>query len=141
MKRMLLAFLACCLVGCTAPAIQKEEAYKQAISAVEQVDVKALPQKEENYFLYMGRVTCQHCLIFAPKLRQVLSDTPTKVYYVDSEHSKDNEPLTQFRQMHDIKYVPFLGYFEKGVLKARLAITDDMPAEHIKAFITEHQGQ
>lgn len=127
------------LVGCTATATQKEEAYKQAMTHVEEIKVESLADKKEHYFLYVGRITCPHCLIFAPKLGQIVSETKDKVYYINSENSQANALLTEFRQKHDIKYVPFFGYFENGQLKAHLTITDNTTVDEIKSFIAQYK--
>lgn len=114
-----------------------QEEYQRMIKSFESVTTQNLSVNSEDYFLYTGRITCPHCLIFVPKLYKVglLSENnDITINHLNSENIEDTG-LEAFREKKDIQYVPNFSYFEDGELVETMNISDDTTIEEINQFI------
>lgn len=114
-----------------------QEEYKNMVKSFDSVTTQSLSDNSENYFLYTGRITCPHCLIFVPKLYKVglLSiNNDIIIKHLNSENGEDTG-LEEFREKNDIQYVPNFSYFEDGELVETMNVSDDTTIEEINQFI------
>lgn len=93
--------------------------YHQQVASFSKIsveEVKEKQEKDESFYLYIGRGTCPYCRRFVQVLQKADS---VEFYYLDSEIK--TAELTQFRTSYGIKYVPYFGKFsgkkESKVLK------------------------
>lgn len=114
-----------------------QEEYQNMIKSFESVTTQSLSDNSENYFLYTGRMTCPHCLIFVPKLYKVgllSTNNDIIINHLNSENGEDTG-LEEFREKNDIQYVPNFSYFEHGELVETMNVSDDTTIEEINQFI------
>lgn len=84
-------------------------AYSYAVSTFSEVTVEEIENKKRNddeFFLYVGRATCEWCRKVAPVLSQVSEEKNVDIYYLDSTNTESNESIKNFRINHDVKTVP-----------------------------------
>lgn len=116
-----------------------EETYLTHVSSLDNVTTReiSVSDKNDDYFLYTGRMTCPYCLIFVPKLHEVSSsfmNNNINIKYLNSENKKD-AGLEKFREKNNIQYVPNFSYFEDGILVASMNISNDTTPEDVQNFI------
>ncbi|MGL6208107.1 MAG: hypothetical protein ACRC1X_10065 [Lactobacillus panisapium] len=66
--------------------------------------------KNEGFYLYIGRATCPYCRIFEPKLKEAAKNSTSKIYYLDVENIKKNSKEDSFIKGTGLKYIPALLY-------------------------------
>ena len=89
-------------------------AYKHAELSFLRLTAEEVNDKIENgdhFFLYTGRITCQYCRTIVPILNKVIKDNNIELYYLDSENTKEDIILSNFRDTYGIKTVPSIIYF------------------------------
>lgn len=89
-------------------------AYRHAELSFLRLTAEEVNDKIENgdhFFLYTGRITCQYCRKIVPILNKVIKDNNIELYYLDSENTKEDIILSNFRDTYGIKTVPSIIYF------------------------------
>lgn len=84
-------------------------------------------KKKDEFYIYVGRVTCEWCRLFVNYLSDYTDQNDIEVYYLDSTDTDIDTKLKQFREINDIEYVPALMYYseKKGLCKINFDITDE----------------
>lgn len=98
-----------------------------------------LDETDSSHIVYIGRATCPHCSIFAPKLIEVISEQDASVYYYDTATARadDAEKLNELMDKLEISSVPALIEIKDGLVNSRL---DDYESkESITHFINARQ--
>lgn len=88
---------------------------------------------KEDVVIFIGRSTCPFCRRFAPKMKAVAKATNRKVYFIDSEDTKELSALKYFRQTYSIPTVPGLIVSKGGSVK--VVCDSSLSEEEITAFI------
>ncbi len=76
--------------------------------------INEMINRNETFILYTGRVTCQWCRKIVPILYDVQKDNDLVVYYLDSENTKVDEQIQEFRTMYEIESVPSIIKFKEN---------------------------
>lgn len=96
-------------------------------------ELRTMIDNKENFFLYVGRPTCEWCRKVAPSLQSAFTELGVDLYYLDSTNTESDSDIQSFRESFEITEVPALLKFEQGYAK-KLEInllSDDMNDEII----------
>lgn len=119
---------------------QKEGVSKEKIiyETLEQIQNRI--SNRETFFLYFGRESCPHCVIFLKKL-ELLNEKHT-IYYLDSitDYANSKVEMKNFRDIYNFKTVPQFVYFKEGVRHKQLDIFDEMKLSDILSFIQRQEN-
>lgn len=74
--------------------------------------VKAKQASGEDFFLYIGRVTCPWCRHIMPTFHKLTHEAQLTVYYLNSEDTDLRPDLKAFRDEHDCPTVPSILHFK-----------------------------
>lgn len=94
--------------------------------------VEAITNKEDATF-FIGRGSCPFCRRFASTLNSVLSQTPSTVYFVNSEDLNELDAIQSFRQKYNIPTVP--GFVHVHGDQVFVKCDSSMSPADIKAFM------
>lgn len=111
--------------------------YSEIASTFETVTVdelKAVQEKDEIFFLYVGRETCPYCAIFVPKLDKATTEQ-NSIYYLDTEN-KTNE-LVEYLDSYKIESVPYLAKVNGREIVDELYISNELTVSTIKEFLNK----
>lgn len=123
--------------GVTSTLTPLQKKYKDYTQSFKAVTTEELSESKDNYFLYVGRITCPYCLAFVPKLYKTSSlpdNSEMTIKYLNSDDKSDNG-LDKFIKDNDIEYVPYFSYYESGELVKVMDVTSATTVEEIQEFI------
>lgn len=89
-------------------------AYAHAIKKFTQVSIDELNlklNKDDSFFIYVGRVTCPDCRKIVPTLSNISLENEIEMFYLDSEETESNVAIKEFRNKYKISSVPTIIYF------------------------------
>ena len=93
-------------------------AYSYAVSTFHEVtaeEVEDAISNGEEFFLYVGRATCEWCRKIAPVLSQVAQEDGIEIYYLDSTNTESDLSIKTFRETYGIETVPtIMEFFSNG---------------------------
>lgn len=115
--------------------------YEQKVNdfiKVEVDDINELQQKNTYFYLYTGRGTCPHCVLFVDKLYKATKQIDIEIYYLDSEDTDFNFKLKMFRDKYSIKTVPDLKLLKGELEIDTLNINDDIEVSEISNFLQKN---
>ncbi len=151
-KKSILSFLVVfiCVVGLIVIVKKynysgEEYIYENCIKRFDELtvnDIYMLQEQEENFYLYVGRESCEYCVIFAHELSHAVTEKEIKMYYLDSvtEYDKSGKELKEFRDLYNIEYVPYLVYFDGKNKKAEYDVLQgDYSVIKIKEFLEKNE--
>lgn len=127
MKKILLIFSFFLLLT----ACNKSTNYDNATKDFTLIRPDEIIEKNRNgdsFFLYVGRSTCPFCEIFVPKLKRASEDTDLEVFYLDVDN-EEQKNLKVVLENYEIKYVPFLMYFENSKNESYLKLNEEEEIE------------
>lgn len=108
----------------------------QSFRKVTVPEVIELQNKNERFYLYVGRATCPHCCLFVEKLNEIVQqEKNVEIYYLDSQNTELDDELKTFRENHKIDYVPSFSLFEGDNIKKGLYIDDTITKKDISDFM------
>lgn len=90
--------------------VNKSE-YQKITNNFTKVDVKQIENNIENkkeFVLYIGRESCPSCVSFVPILNESAKDLGIEILYLDSTDTERRPDIREFRNKHNIMYVPSL---------------------------------
>lgn len=93
-------------------------------------------QEKEDFYLYVGRPTCQYCVKFSPNLETAIQNTQVPVYYLNTDEEKTEE-ATAFVQKEGIQTVPNLAYYKAGQKVRYLIKGSESSLEEIEDFLKQ----
>lgn len=93
-------------------------------------------QNKDDFYLYVGRPTCQYCQRFVPNLEKVIEKTQVTVYYLNTDEEKTEE-ATAFADKEGIKTVPNLGYYKDGKKINYLVKGSESSLDEIEKFLKQ----
>lgn len=109
------ALILCILVGVS--IFIPVTSYKRATANFDHISVTEVNKKiDENmsFFIYLGRETCPACCEMVPKLASEVGKIKLTMFYLDTEKSKNNIKIDEFRRKYHIKFVPTVLYFDEN---------------------------
>lgn len=92
------------------------DAYGEATSHFTPVTVGEVGVKidqGDDFYLYVGRLTCEWCRKLVPTLQQVSDDEGITIHYLDSTDTKRDPELAAFRETYGIETVPKIIHFKQ----------------------------
>lgn len=119
-------------------------AYRHAMlnfTEVETEEVNFKIQNNEQFFLYVGRPTCQWCRRIVPALSSVVKSNSIEMYYLDSQDTEVDTILSDFRKKYGIETVPAIVYFinEKEHYMFELDLTEENMENMAKNIYEQYQ--
>ena len=92
------------------------------LKSYEEIDYNTFIEKmenNENFALFIGSSTCQHCDAFKVTVKNIVKKYQIKIYYIDI-HKFDDEQSKEFNTYINFNATPTTVFIENGVEK-----TDD----------------
>ncbi|MET1180507.1 thioredoxin family protein [Peribacillus simplex] len=73
-------------------------------------------KEKENFWVYIGRPTCDECDKFSPVLNEVLKENNIQVYYYNTDKEREENEKEMVNQINKlgVKTVPTMINFKKG---------------------------
>ncbi len=140
MKKIIsLIALFCLTAFLSACGQQSDSSDSEKLTSYQSITLKEVVQKiqdEEDFFLYVGRPTCQYCAKFGPNLEEVITDTQVTVYYLNTDE-ENKEEVTAFATNEGIKTVPNLGYYKAGKKINYLVKGSESTLKEIEEFLKQ----
>lgn len=96
---------------------------------------KEVITNNEEAIFFVGRSSCPYCRLFASKLYEVVNETGTKIFFINSQEPSELDNLAAFRQQCDIKTVPGFVHAQNG--KVAVRCDSSMSKEAIVSFMNE----
>ncbi len=96
----------------------REKSYIEYYSLTDQLTplsvsgVKAKQASGEDFYLYIGRVTCPWCRHIIPTFHKLAQEAKLTVYYLNSEDTDLRPDLKAFRDEHECPTVPSILHFK-----------------------------
>lgn len=119
--------------------------YTNAVRRFTELDTARVNEKiesEDEFFLFVGRPTCEWCRKIAPDLQEAARDLEIEIFYLDSTESETNQDLSDFRARYEVASVPAILHFMDGDSFASLDIdvTSDTCYEDLKQVLEEEKS-
>lgn len=131
-----------CSVPAPAPDEERVEresaAYREIVEGFHAVDVptvEGMIAEGQDFYLYIGRVTCRWCRRLIPVMAPVFAARGTDVFYLDSTDSATDEGLSAFRERYGVTWVPTVLHFDAAGTVRGLEVDLDVDDETLRAAL------
>ena len=118
MRKIIISLLIIFFVGLFVFKGKNYSSVIQSFVSVEAKDIIDKINQQENFMVYIGRESCNHCVEFAPKLVDPLIKSDKKLFYVDLDQNNNLSP--NFVNITNLNYVPVIIKFHNGKETQRL---------------------
>ena len=119
--------------------------YTNAIRSFTEIDTPCANEKidsNEEFFIFVGRATCEWCRKVAPSLQEAASDIGVEMFYLDSTDSESDELLADFRARYEVETVPTVLHFrhEGGYVNLDMDVTSDTLRDDLMKLLKEERS-
>lgn len=100
------------------------------ISSNEVVDILENVDDDEDKFIFIGRPTCNDCVIEKPKIEALLKEYKIEAFYYDTDmaRSENEDLMNDIIKKFEIKFVPTILFMKGSTIKEKFTgkdITND----------------
>lgn len=116
--------------------------YTNAIGNFTEIDTSRANEmidSNEEFFIFIGRPTCEWCRKVAPSLQEAASSIGVEVFYLDSTDSESDELLADFRARYEVETVPAVLHFrhEGDYVTLDVDVTSDTLRDDLRQLLKD----